>query len=203
MHCNSSYFNNFLDYFENNNNIFEYIKFIFPESPIMDINYPKNKLINVKSWYNYYSYYNNVNKIDKINIQDFQKSSMRIINIIFNEAFILNSFKKIYLIGVSQGGTLLLNILNKLPISIGGLFIIKSIFMYKYIKLKKDIKTPLFIYSGANDKVYNLKFQKFCYKKLLSRKIYYKWTIINNLDHHKIISKEHKFIINNFLNNLL
>ena len=35
--------------------IYNSIKFIFPESPIMDVDYPKDKQYNVKSWYNYYT----------------------------------------------------------------------------------------------------------------------------------------------------
>ena len=205
MHCDSKYFYNFLDYFEKIskvNYIFESIKFIFPEASLMDIDYPNNKLYNIKSWYNYYTCYDNINKVDKIDIQDFENSTNRIINIIYNEAFILNNFKHIHLVGVSQGGTLLFNILNKLPISIGGLYVIKSIYMDKYIKLKKNLKTPIFIYSGSQDNIYNLKLQKICFKKLKNRKYDISWTIINNLDHYKILTKEHKFIINNFLKTL-
>ena len=96
MHCDSSYFNDFLSYFKNikNNNInFNNIKFIFPEASYMNIDYPNNKLYDIQSWYNYYTCYDNINKLDKINIQDFENSTNRIINIIYNEAFKLNSFK--------------------------------------------------------------------------------------------------------------
>ena len=74
--------------------------------------------------------------------------------------------------------------------------------MDKYIKLKKNLKTPIFIYSGSQDNIYNLKLQKICFKKLKNRKYDISWTIINNLDHYKILTKEHKFIINNFLKTL-
>ena len=205
MQCDSKYFYNFLNYFEKIKKIkfiFESIKFIFPEASLMDIDYPNNKQYNIQSWYNYYTCYNNINKIDKINIEDFENSTNRIINIIYNEAFILNSFKNIYLLGVSQGGTLIFNVLNKLPRNIGGLFIIKSIYMDKYIKLKKNVKTPIFIFSGNNDEVYNIKLQKLCFEKLKKRKYNIKWTIINDLDHHKKSNKEYKFIICNFYKNL-
>ena len=205
MQCDSKYFYNFLNYFEKIKKIkfiFESIKFIFPEASFMDIDYPNNKQYNIQSWYNYYTCYNNINKIDKIDLKDFESSTNRIINIIYNEAFILNSFKHIYLVGVSQGGTLLFNILNKLPRSIGGLYVIKSIYMDKYIKLKKNIKTPIYIYSGSKDKVYNLNLQKICFQKLKNKKYNIKWTIVKNLDHHKIIAQEHDFIINNFLDSL-
>lgn len=202
MQCNYNYFNNFIDYFERINDlnyIFNSIKFIIPDSPIMDVDYPNNKQYQVNSWYNYYTCYDNVNKIDKINVEDFERSTERIVNIIYNEAFILNKFKSIYLIGVSQGGTLLFNILNKLPKSIGGLFCIKTIYMNKYIKLKKNKKTPVFVFCGKRDNIYNYKFQKICYEKLKKRKYKINYTIINDLDHHSITNYEHKFIIHNFI----
>ena len=205
MQCDSNYFNDFLEYFERIHKakyLYDSIKFIFPESPIMDIDYPKDKQYNVKSWYNYYTCYDNLNKIDKINVQDFERSSERIINIIYNEAFILNKFKSIYLVGVSQGGTLLFNILNKLPRSVGGVYCIKTIYMDKYIKLKNNKKTPLFIFCGARDTIYNYKFQKLCYEKLKKRKYNINYTVINDLDHYSISNYEHKFIIHNFINNL-
>ena len=74
--------------------------------------------------------------------------------------------------------------------------------MHKYIKLKKNLKTPIYIYSGSKDKVYNLNLQKICFQKLKNKKYNIKWTIIKNLDHHKIIAQEHDFIINNFLDTL-
>jgi predicted esterase len=166
----------------------------------MNIDYPNNKLYNVSSWYNYYTYYNNISKIDKINIEDFENQCNRITEIIKNEAYILNKFNKIFIIGVSQGGTLIFNILNKLPRNIGGLFCIKSIYMDKYIKLKKNKNTPIYIFSGNLDKVYNIKFQKKTFELLKKRKYNVNHTIINNIDHYSITNLEHNFIINSFLN---
>ena len=74
--------------------------------------------------------------------------------------------------------------------------------MHKYIKLKKNVKTPLYIYSGSKDNIYSFKFQKKCFKKL-KKKFKLHYTIIDNLDHFEIIDKEHDFIINNFLETLL
>ena len=126
----------------------------------MNINYPNNNLYNIPSWYNYYTCYNNISKVDIINYDDFKNQTNRITEIINNEAFLLNNYKKIFIIGISQGGTLLFNVLNKLPRNIGGLFCIKSIYMDKYIKLKNNKNTPIFIFSGNNDYIYNIKFQK-------------------------------------------
>ena len=198
MFSDSTYFTDYIDYFKSNCSIVNYIKFILPESPLMTIDYPNNKQYNIKSWYNYYSCYNNLNKVDKINIDDFNIQTSKIVSIIKNEALILKSYKSIFVIGVSQGGTLLFNILNNLPEPLGGIFCIKSLYMYKYIKLKKNRATPLFFYSGNKDNVYNLEYQKKC-SKILERKYKIVWTIIDNLDHYEKIEEEYKFIITHLI----
>ena len=136
MGSDSSYFDEYIEYIKNNNKIYNKINFILPESPIMDVDYPNNKQYNVKSWFNYYTYNNNI--IDEISVKDYNLACNTIITIINREATILGSYKRIFLLGVSQGGTLLFNILNKLEKPLGGLFCIKSLYMYKYVKLTKN-----------------------------------------------------------------
>ena len=179
---------------------FDNIKFIFPNAPILDIDYPNNKQFNVNSWYNYYTCYDNINKIDEINLNDFSNETKRIQKILNNEAILLNSYKNIYLGGVSQGATLVFNILNNINRNIGGIFIIKSLYMHKYINLKQNKNTPIYIYSGNIDEVYNINFQKKMIEKLSNYTIY--WNIIENLDHGSKILEEDLFIINSFSNNL-
>ena len=198
MYSDATYFNDYITYFKNNCIIANTIKFILPQSPLMDVDYPNNKQYCVRSWYNYYSCYNNLNKVDKISIQDFNKQTSRLVSIINSEATILNSYKSIFIIGVSQGGTLLFNILNKLPNPLGGLFCIKSLYMYKYIKLKKNRASPLFFFSGTKDTIYNLEYQKKC-SQLLERKYKIVWKIITNLDHYTKTKEEYKFILEWFL----
>jgi predicted esterase len=164
-----------------------------PQSPLMTIDYPHNKQYNIASWYNYYSCYNNLNKVDKISLSDFNEQTCRMVAIINNEAAILKTYKSIFIIGVSQGGTLLFNILNKLPSPLGGLFCIKSLYMHKYIKLRKNRATPLFFYSGTKDEIYNLEYQKKC-AQLLEHKYRLVWRIVNNLDHYTKIKEEYKFV---------
>jgi predicted esterase len=198
--CNtSSYFDDYIDYFKKYDSaLTNSIKFVLPESLTMDIDYPNNKQYNVKSWYNYYTCYNNVNKLDKINTQDFIDQTKKIITIINEEASILKSYKKLFIIGVSQGGTLLFNILKFLPHTLGGLFCIKSLYMYKYINLNTHSAVPIFFYSGNKDEIYNLEFQQKC-AKLLEHYYIIKWTIIDNLDHHTKIEEEYDFIFRNFI----
>ena len=194
MYSDVSYFNDYIDYCTKNyNNIIKNCKFILPQSPLMTIDYPDNKQYSVASWYNYYTCYNNLNKIDKISIQDFNEQTRRLTAIINNEAVILKTYKSIFIIGVSQGGTLLFNILNKLPNPLGGLFCIKSLYMYRYIKLRKNRATPLYFFSGTKDEVYNLEYQKKC-SALLERKYKLIWRIVTNLDHYTKTKEEYKFI---------
>ena len=193
MYSDSTYFNDYITYFKNNCIIANAIKFILPQSPLMTIDYPNNKQYCVKSWYNYYTCYNNLNKVDKISIEDFNEQTCRLVSIINSEAAILNSYKSLFIIGVSQGGTLLFNILNKVPSPLGGLFCVKSLYMYKYIKLRKNRATPLFFYSGTKDTIYNLEYQKKC-SQLLECKYKIVWKTINNLDHYTKIEEEYKFI---------
>ena len=70
MFSDSTYFNDYIEYFKNNSSIANSIKFILPESPVMDVDYPNNKQYNVKSWFNYYTYNNNINIIDEISVKD-------------------------------------------------------------------------------------------------------------------------------------
>ena len=196
---NSSYFDDYINYFkEVNSALTNTIKFVLPESPLLDIDYPNNKQYNVNSWYNYYTCYNNLHKLDKINTTDFIKQTKRIVAIINDEAAILKSYKKLFIIGVSQGGTLLFNILKFLPHTLGGIFCIKSLYMYKYINLKTHSTVPLFFYSGNKDEIYNLEFQQKC-AKLLEHYYVIKWTIIDNLDHHTKLEEEYDFIFRNFI----
>jgi len=208
MSNNSSYFNEFIAYFKSHRKyklLFKRIKFIFPHAPFITIDYPNNKLYNIQSWYNYYTCYNGISKIDNINVNQYRFQSSRIVNIINHEAHILNfKYKNIYLGGVSQGGTLIFDILNNLPCNIGALFCIKSIYMDKYTKFKKMYnKTPIFIYSGKKDTIYNVRLQNKCFKKLQKRKFNVIWHLDKHQDHFYVGSYEHYFIIKNMLNTIL
>jgi predicted esterase len=139
--------------------------------------------------------------LDKINSDDYNLQTQRIVSIINNEATILKSYKNIFILGVSQGGTLLFNILKFLPEPLGGLFCIKSLYMYKYIHLKTNNATPMFFFSGNKDDVYNLTFQIKC-SKLLKPNYNISWTIIDGLDHYNKIEDEYEFVLKYFLLNI-
>ena len=193
------YFDNLIDYLSSNH-IYSHIltntKFIFPEAPIMNINFPNNTLVNVNSWYNYYTRYDNLNKIDLINTLDFRYQTIRILNIILSEYMLLKgNNKNIYIGGISQGGTIAYNLLSFLPFNIGGLISIKSIFMYKYTKLKKyNIKSRIYMFNAEDDEVYNSELQNNCIKRLKNIGYKINLKIIPYLDHNTITNNEHDFI---------
>jgi len=204
MQCSCNYFDNFIEFLNNQDkykNLLNIVKFIFPQSPIMDIDFPSNKLTNQYSWYNYYSCYNNKNKIDNINIDHYENQTLRIKNIIKNEVQILKKYNKIFLGGISQGGTLIFNVLKSLPYNIGGLICIKSILMYKYTKLNEKYKnTPIYIFIAEKDDIYNLTLQKSCLNILKNNKLDYYTNFYPNLDHYSISNNEQEFIANILLN---
>ena len=203
MSCDFTYFNNFITFFKEKHYVyFKHIKFIIPNAEKMDICYPNNKLINIYSWYNYYTCYDGINKIDEININDFSNNTKKLVKIIKNEYKIIKNYKKIFLYGVSQGGTLLFNILKNISKNIGALFISKSIYMKKYINLNTNKETPIYIYTGSNDQIYKVKFQKKLIKYLEFKSYNIKWFIEKNIDHFIQSNNEYYFIINNFIINI-
>lgn len=203
MCCDFTFFNNFINFFkEKYIKFFNYTKFIIPNAEKMDVYYPDNKLINVHSWYNYYTCYDGINKLDEINIDEFSYNTKRIINIIDIESKLLKSYKNIYIYGISQGGTLIFNILKNLSKNIGAVFVSKSIYMKKYINLNNNKKTSIFIYSGKNDQIYKLKFQKKLIKYLEYKKFKINWSIEENIDHFTHSDNEYIFVINNFINTI-
>ena len=206
MYYDSSYFNDFINYFKNNRNfkkLYKNIKFIFPEAPIMNIDYPRQKLYNIRSWYNYYTCNDGLNKIDAIDVYDYKNQSKRIVKIINNEGKKIK-YKNIFLLGVSQGGTLIFDILNNLPNNIGGLFCIKSIYMDLYTNIKKKYnRTPIYIFSGKKDTIYKIDLQKKSFRKLKNKDFKISWCIDARSDHFSVNTYEHYFVIQNLIQNLI
>lgn len=200
MYSNNESFNNFLHYFKNRNYykyIYNSIKFIIPNSPIITLHYCYPYVYNVSSWYDYFTYYDGLCKLDKIGNYEFNYQSERIANIIKKEAVLLKNNKNIFIIGSSQGGTLTFNIIKYLPFNIGGIVCINSIYMNKYIKLnKKYNKIPIYIYSLFKDEIYPFKFQKKCYKILYKKNFKLKWYINYTNNHSDQNIDQYKFILN-------
>ena len=198
MYNDNNSFNNFFEYLKSNkylSSIFSSCKFIIPNSPTIDLHYSKLPISNCNSWYDYFTYYDNQNKIDNIGLYEFHYESYKISNLIFNETKYLSP-SKIFLLGVSQGGTLIFNILNKLSFNIGGLICINSIYMKKYINLSKKFnKTPIFIYSVSQDEIYPLKLQRKCFEFLKKKKFNITWHIDKKYTHCDESFDQYNFII--------
>lgn len=200
MYSNFNSFDNFLSFFKNNYKFYDNIKFIIPDSPSITIHYSFPFQYNVKSWYDYFTCNDGICKVDKIGITEFNFQSKNIANIIKQERNILKNGKNIYLIGISQGGTLTFNILNYINFNIGAIMVINSIYMDKYIKLNKIYnKIPIFIYSLTKDEIYPYKFQKFCFKKLQKKGFKLDWFINTINTHCEENFDQYDFIINSFL----
>ena len=203
MCCNHDFFDKYINFFKKKYyKYFKHTKFIIPDADKMNINYPENNLNNVYSWYNYYTCYDGIKKIDEINIHEFSNNTKKIVEIIKNEYKLIKNYKKIFLYCVSQGGTLTFNILKYLSKNIGALFISKSIYMKKYINLNTNRETPIYIYSGSNDQIYKLNFQKKLIKYLEFKSYNITWFIEKNIDHFIQSDNEYNFIINNFIINI-
>ena len=197
MGSNIDNFNNFLTFFQCNiffKHYYDSVKFIIPQSPTIDVHYPNNTIFNCNSWYDYYTQYDGVENIDEISEDDFQKSTQGILKIINKENKLINN-KNIFLIGVSQGGTLIFNILKYLKFPIGKSFIIDSVYMYNYINLKK-CQTPIIIISHFLDQIYTYDFQKYCLTYLTNNNISYNFLTIDHGYHAEESSEQFIYILN-------
>lgn len=178
-----------------NNNI----KIILPVAPKINIDWPDGKEYNVLSWYNYYTRYDNMFKHDIINIDDFNNQSNRIYKILDKEIDLLGDSKKIIIGGFSQGGTIAFNIGLNYKFELGGILAIHSIFMDNIIdivNIGNYNKIPIFLFSGTEDKIYNIKFQNKSLTILRENKYRIFWHIEKNLSHCQYSSNEIIFIKN-------
>ena len=204
LHGMDSYpnsFNKFLNFFQNFSQykkFFDNIKFILPSSPIIDVHYPSQTLYNINSWYDYYTQYDGKIKIDKINKFQFNKQTKRILSIIKNESKLIIN-KNIFCIGISQGGTLLFNILKFLNFKIGGIIPIDTIYMNNYIYLNFS-NTPIFTLSHFYDEIYPIELQNKYYNILRRKNININQTIIYNGFHAEESNFLYKFILNSIFN---
>tara|TARA_B100001093_G_C26774461_1_gene991686 strand:- start:965 stop:1552 length:588 start_codon:yes stop_codon:yes gene_type:complete len=174
----------------------KHIKVIIPTAPHRNISWSIPSEKNISSWYDYYTRYDGLLKHDKINIQDFNDQTNRINMIINNEKI---NKKNIILAGISQGGTIALNVGLTNNYNIGGIIGIHTILMDNIIKVINN-KVPIYLFSGNNDNIYNIKLQKQSIDKFnLNIK---KWIIEKNLGHCEYSINENKFILES-INNIL
>ncbi len=134
------------------NEVYDCIKYLILESK-------ENK------WYDYYTQRDNHNRHDKINYRQFLNSCDELSNIISNECNYIQP-QNIYLLGISQGGTVCINTSISLTFKIGGTICIDTIFLTDYIKDISFINQTFYTMISKKDKIYNPDFQISCYDLL-------------------------------------
>lgn len=171
------------------------IKVILPTAPKRSISWSNPPDYNISSWYNYYTRNDGELFHDDIDESDFKEQTKRIDKIIDNERKYVDN-KYIIISGISQGGTLALNIGLKLEIKLGGIIGIHTVLMDNIISLKNLNKLPIYLLSGEKDDIYNIKLQKSSINKLeLSGIKITKWSIEKNLGHCDNPKIEQDFIV--------
>jgi predicted esterase len=179
------------------------IKIILPDAPKRNISWTIPPDYNVSSWYNYYTRYDGLFIHDKINKNHFDEQTKRINNLIDRESKLVN-YNKIIIAGISQGGTLALNIGFNYKEKLAGIIGIHTILMDNIVNLNNIQKIPIYLFSGNKDNIYNIDFQKKSFKKLKSQNIIITdWFIEDNLGHCEYSIKEFDFIIKSIQNILV
>lgn len=141
------------------------LKIIIPYADKIDITWSNGISEKVNSWYNYYTWNDNLYKHDSINIKQFNYNSSIIKNLIEKEAELIDP-QKIFVIGMSQGGTIAIDACLKLSFTIKKIVCIDTIFLDSYFEGSYS-KQTFNVFQSIKDNVYNPIFQDICYKKLL------------------------------------
>jgi predicted esterase len=173
----------------------KHIKVIVPDAPIRTITWPQNPEKNVRAWYNYYTRNDGLLQHDDINQDHFLRETKRINNIIKQESALVSA-NKIIICGISQGGTLAFNIALHSSYKLGAMIGLHTIFMDNIISTRNVNQIPIFLFSGREDEIYNIKLQRQSIQKLLPFNGNINWHIEKNLKHCQPSSNETKFIIN-------
>lgn len=118
-----------------------------------------------KKWYNYYTYRDNQRRHDKINYIQFKYSCCFLEKSIKRELRYIPS-EKLYILGISQGGTVCINTALSLKFKLGGIICIDTIFLSDYMSDISFLKQKFNILISLKDKIYNPNFQKNCYDLL-------------------------------------
>lgn len=177
------------------------IKVILPSAPKRNISWCSPPEINVSSWYDYYTRKDGWLEHDDINIEHFTEQTDRIFNILDKETEYISP-KKIIISGISQGGTLALNIGLKYHKKLAGILGIHTIFMDNIIDINNIKKIPIYLFSGKEDKIYNIKLQDKCFNILKNNNIQIYWNIQKKIGHCEFSLNEIPFILDS-INSIL
>jgi len=168
------------------------IKIILPNAPKRTISWDNIRENNVSSWYDYYTRRDGEMKHDEINLYHFKEQTNRIYNIIDQERKIISN-KKIIIAGISQGGTLAFNVALNCKYLLGGMIGIHTILMDNIISQQNTQKIPIYLFSGENDSIYNIKLQQ---NSIYPSTKITNWFIEKNLEHCQKSNNEIEFILN-------
>ena len=116
-------------------------------------------------WYDYYTQRDNHNRHDKINYTHFTQSCDYLKKTIHDELKLIQS-DNLYLVGISQGGTICINTAINLNCRLGGTICIDTIFLSDYMSDVSFFQQVFFALISTKDKVYNPNFQTICYNFL-------------------------------------
>ena len=169
------------------------IKFIFVDSKQMNIHWPQGKESNVKSWYNYYTDFTGLNKYDKIDLNDLKSSSRYIEDLIHQEYQLLKNYSKIFLLGSSQGGTVVIHVALNIPFQLGGVILLRSLLL-NYTKVPYKNQLTVYLFCAGKDNVYIPKLYNRSFRRLKKRTKIVK-VVDRYLDHSTNSSKEKEFVV--------
>ena len=135
---------------------------------------------------------------DEIESKDFKTQVKRITKIVNKEIDILKGrSERVILSGISQGGTIALHVALTLPFKIKSVIGIHTLFLKEMIKNYEKLNDiPIYLFSGREDKIYNIKLQEYSNNVLLKNNLTVNWKIENNLGHSEYSVNEIDFIIN-------
>lgn len=173
------------------------VKILIPIAKKILIKWPDSKEEEAHSWYNYYTRYDNMIKHDIINLPEFNKNSESIKNLIEQESKIIDP-SKIYLCGISQGGTIAINVGLQLNFKINRIICVDTIFLHCYFDYRIFGKSSqkFSVLQSKNDTVYNPQFQDHCYA-ILKRYNYEIDKKILDSEHTESMEQISDFIVSN------
>jgi predicted esterase len=116
-------------------------------------------------WYSYYTQRDNHQRHDKINYIQFTRSCSCLKKIVKQELR-YTPRENLYMLGISQGGTVCINTALSLKIKLGGIICIDTIFLSDYISDISFLRQKFIVLISSKDKIYNPNFQKNCYDLL-------------------------------------
>ena len=170
------------------------IKFILINANKINISYPENIEINIRSWYNYYTDYSGLNKYDLIDLKDLDKVNNYLHYLIDQEYLLLGDYSKILIGGSSQGATVAWHSALTYSKPVGGIICLRSIVLNYTPICKFEIKINCYIYASGKDQVYIPRLYNRSFKRLKKYNFNIIKVINRKIDHFTSSKNENKFV---------